>query len=110
MYVYVYVYVWCIGICLDFKLSPPPSILYIYITHCLFPFLCLHSFVYLFVCLFVYLILNKGEDEFLIVASDGFWDVFSNDNAIYLTREMLQNKELTLSDIAQALTAKAFAR
>ncbi len=44
------------------------------------------------------------------MASDGFWDVFSNDNAIYLTREMLQNKDMTLSDIAQALTAKAFAR
>lgn len=54
--------------------------------------------------------LQPGEDEFLIIASDGFWDVFSNDNAVLLTRELLQKKELSLADVAQTLTAKAFAR
>lgn len=54
--------------------------------------------------------LTPGEDEFFIVASDGFWDVFSNDNAIFLTKEMLQNKDLSIADVSQALATKAFAR
>jgi len=53
--------------------------------------------------------LQLGEDEFFIVASDGFWDVFSNENAILLTRELLQ-KDTSLADVAQMLTAKAFSR
>lgn len=54
--------------------------------------------------------LQPGADEFFIVASDGFWDVFSNENAVLLTRELLQKKELSLADVAQTLTAKAFSR
>jgi serine/threonine protein phosphatase PrpC len=54
--------------------------------------------------------LQAGADEFFIVASDGFWDVFSNENAVLLTRELMQKKELSLADVAQTLTAKAFSR
>ena len=47
-----------------------------------------------------------GEDEFVIVASDGLWDVFNNQEAVdFVTKAM--KKEKNWESAAKAITAKA---
>ncbi|KAL2558722.1 Protein phosphatase 2C 7 [Forsythia ovata] len=59
---------------------------------------------------------NRTEmDEFMIIASDGLWDVVSNDLACQLVRRCLygqlkSNRSLTTETAAAALTELAMAR
>jgi len=49
---------------------------------------------------------SVGEDEFVLVASDGLWDVFSNQEAVDFVANMYK-KEKTWEAAAKALTTKA---
>eukprot|EP01090_Pellita_catalonica_P020479 TRINITY_DN733_c0_g1_i2.p1 TRINITY_DN733_c0_g1~~TRINITY_DN733_c0_g1_i2.p1 ORF type:complete len:160 (-),score=40.46 TRINITY_DN733_c0_g1_i2:107-586(-) len=48
------------------------------------------------------------DDEFIIVASDGFWDVYSNEEAVALALQLLKTVERT--SLASALVKAAFAK
>jgi len=54
-------------------------------------------------------ILDPREDEFFIIASDGFWDVFTNENAVTMTRQ-LSDQGMSPAEISHELTEKAFSR
>jgi len=51
-----------------------------------------------------------NEDEFIIVASDGFWDVFSNEEAVKLVRDLKNTKKQNPTEVSTALTTEAFTR
>jgi serine/threonine protein phosphatase PrpC len=49
----------------------------------------------------------KDDDEFVVVACDGIWDVMSNDEAMEFVRGMLKKPNMTAQKVAEALTTKA---
>ena len=54
--------------------------------------------------------INPEEDDFIIVASDGFWDVFTNESAVSKARQMLRDQKMSPADASKALTELAFLR
>ncbi|KAJ4788462.1 Protein phosphatase 2C family protein [Rhynchospora pubera] len=50
------------------------------------------------------------EDEFLILASDGLWDVISDEMACMIVRNSLSSVGLTVDDAASLLTRMAISR
>ncbi|KAL6055287.1 hypothetical protein QOT17_016825 [Balamuthia mandrillaris] len=54
--------------------------------------------------------LNPNTDEFILLASDGFWDVFSNEDAVTYTKKLLEERHMSPADASAALTKEAFAR
>ena len=50
---------------------------------------------------------NHDQDELIIVACDGLWDVFSNEGAIYEARDILAEGETEMSLVAEEMLDQA---
>ena len=48
-----------------------------------------------------------SQGDFVISATDGFWDVFDNNNAGYYCSQLLKDKIKSLDEIAAALGTEA---
>jgi serine/threonine protein phosphatase PrpC len=53
---------------------------------------------------------KEFEDEFVIIACDGLWDVFSNEDATMEVRKIIQEGETNVSLISEEMVEQAFLR
>ena len=51
---------------------------------------------------------KEFEDEFIIIACDGLWDVFSNEDATMEVRKIIQEGETNVSLISEEMVEQAF--
>jgi protein phosphatase 1L len=51
-----------------------------------------------------------NNNHFMIIASDGLWDVINNEDAVHMVQEQLKKAGNTLKGVAQLLQNEAIAR